>query len=194
MPPLHPWHTDHLNFFEQLYFWTYSLSSPRWRNLLCWLVGCELFLVTSHVLSSNLNDVDRCKYNRGNSLSSINRLGLCGPGHGSCEHWFQRKLCCHLCTDFVGSLTIFLTSTYFICAQWCVCYNHTFARCFMLPWDRGACQAANSLCGSECCVSLLLRSMDILKSLRSFLASAWPSLLLSLLPRQRNSGTLRNLL
>ncbi|KAJ7777507.1 amino acid/polyamine transporter I [Mycena maculata] len=22
-----------------LYFWTYSLSSPRWRNLLCWLVG-----------------------------------------------------------------------------------------------------------------------------------------------------------
>lgn len=22
-----------------LYYWTYSLSSPRWRNLLCWLVG-----------------------------------------------------------------------------------------------------------------------------------------------------------
>ncbi|KIM41913.1 hypothetical protein M413DRAFT_71101 [Hebeloma cylindrosporum] len=22
-----------------LYFWTYSLASPRWRNLLCWLVG-----------------------------------------------------------------------------------------------------------------------------------------------------------
>jgi len=22
-----------------LYFWTYSFSSPRWRNLLCWLVG-----------------------------------------------------------------------------------------------------------------------------------------------------------
>ncbi|KAJ7279031.1 APC amino acid permease [Mycena rebaudengoi] len=22
-----------------LYFWTYSLSSPRWRNLLCWIVG-----------------------------------------------------------------------------------------------------------------------------------------------------------
>ncbi|KAK7035352.1 hypothetical protein VNI00_011883 [Paramarasmius palmivorus] len=22
-----------------LYFWTYALSSPRWRNLLCWLVG-----------------------------------------------------------------------------------------------------------------------------------------------------------
>ncbi|KAG7087578.1 hypothetical protein E1B28_013532 [Marasmius oreades] len=22
-----------------LYFWTYTLSSPRWRNLLCWLVG-----------------------------------------------------------------------------------------------------------------------------------------------------------
>lgn len=22
-----------------LYFWTYSLSTPRWRNLLCWLVG-----------------------------------------------------------------------------------------------------------------------------------------------------------
>uniref|UniRef100_A0A0W0G407 Putative amino acid transporter n=1 Tax=Moniliophthora roreri TaxID=221103 RepID=A0A0W0G407_MONRR len=24
-----------------LYFWTYALSSPRWRNLLCWLVGCK---------------------------------------------------------------------------------------------------------------------------------------------------------
>lgn len=22
-----------------LYFWTYTLSSPRWRNLLCWIVG-----------------------------------------------------------------------------------------------------------------------------------------------------------
>ncbi|TFK69788.1 amino acid transporter [Pluteus cervinus] len=22
-----------------LYFWTYSLASPRWRNLLCWIVG-----------------------------------------------------------------------------------------------------------------------------------------------------------
>ncbi|KAK7055125.1 gaba permease [Favolaschia claudopus] len=22
-----------------LYYWTYSLSSPRWRNLLCWIVG-----------------------------------------------------------------------------------------------------------------------------------------------------------
>lgn len=22
-----------------LYFWTYALSSPRWRNLLCWIVG-----------------------------------------------------------------------------------------------------------------------------------------------------------
>ncbi|KAJ7686608.1 amino acid permease-domain-containing protein [Mycena olivaceomarginata] len=25
--------------FFSLYFWTYSLSSPRWRNLLCWIVG-----------------------------------------------------------------------------------------------------------------------------------------------------------
>ena len=24
-----------------LYFWTYSLSSPRYRNLLCWIVGCR---------------------------------------------------------------------------------------------------------------------------------------------------------
>ena len=27
----------------QLYFWTYSFSTPRWRNLLCWLVGCKYF-------------------------------------------------------------------------------------------------------------------------------------------------------
>lgn len=24
----------------KLYFWTHSLSSPRWRNLLAWIVGC----------------------------------------------------------------------------------------------------------------------------------------------------------
>ncbi|KAK0441240.1 amino acid/polyamine transporter I [Desarmillaria tabescens] len=24
-----------------LYYWTYSFSSPRWRNLLCWIVGCQ---------------------------------------------------------------------------------------------------------------------------------------------------------
>jgi amino acid transporter len=24
-----------------LYFWTYALSSPRWRNFLCWIVGCR---------------------------------------------------------------------------------------------------------------------------------------------------------
>ena len=27
--------------YQQLYYWTHSLSSPRWRNLLCWIVGCE---------------------------------------------------------------------------------------------------------------------------------------------------------
>jgi hypothetical protein len=28
----------------QLYFWTHSYSSPKWRNLLAWIVGCMLFL------------------------------------------------------------------------------------------------------------------------------------------------------
>ena len=27
--------------FFQLYFWTYSFSSPRCRNLLSWIVGCK---------------------------------------------------------------------------------------------------------------------------------------------------------
>ncbi len=27
----------------QLYFWTHSYSSPSWRNLLAWIVGCMLF-------------------------------------------------------------------------------------------------------------------------------------------------------
>lgn len=25
---------------EQLYFWTFSLASPKYRNVLCWCVGC----------------------------------------------------------------------------------------------------------------------------------------------------------
>ena len=28
----------------QLYFWTHSYTSPKWRNLLAWIVGCMLFL------------------------------------------------------------------------------------------------------------------------------------------------------
>jgi hypothetical protein len=28
----------------QLYFWTHSYSSPKWRNLLAWIVGCMLIL------------------------------------------------------------------------------------------------------------------------------------------------------
>ena len=29
----------------QLYFWTHSYSSPKWRNLLAWIVGCTLLLL-----------------------------------------------------------------------------------------------------------------------------------------------------
>ena len=29
-----------------LYYWTYKYSSPRWRTLLCWIVGCKNISVT----------------------------------------------------------------------------------------------------------------------------------------------------
>ena len=29
----------------QLYFWTHSFSSPKWRNLLAWIVGCRCFQI-----------------------------------------------------------------------------------------------------------------------------------------------------
>jgi len=29
---------------KQLYFWTHSYSSPKWRNLLAWIVGCMSLL------------------------------------------------------------------------------------------------------------------------------------------------------
>ncbi len=28
-----------------LYYWTYRFSSPRWRNLLCWIVGCQFLRI-----------------------------------------------------------------------------------------------------------------------------------------------------
>lgn len=30
----------------KLYFWTHTFSSPRWRNLLAWIVGCTFFANT----------------------------------------------------------------------------------------------------------------------------------------------------
>lgn len=32
----------------QLYFWTHSLSSPRCRNLLAWIVGCKSVIVITN--------------------------------------------------------------------------------------------------------------------------------------------------
>lgn len=32
-----------------LYYWTYKYSSPRWRTILCWIVGCESNLVGHRV-------------------------------------------------------------------------------------------------------------------------------------------------
>jgi hypothetical protein len=42
----------------QLYFWTYSLSSPRWRNVLCWLVGCTPLVVPVKAISADYNFAD----------------------------------------------------------------------------------------------------------------------------------------
>ena len=40
----YPFHDGNLSIYNhQLYFWTFSLSSPRWRNIICWLVGCKHF-------------------------------------------------------------------------------------------------------------------------------------------------------
>jgi hypothetical protein len=36
----------------QLYFWTHSYSSPKWRNLLAWIVGCMLLLYEKKYKSS----------------------------------------------------------------------------------------------------------------------------------------------
>ncbi|KAL4076211.1 hypothetical protein J3A83DRAFT_4225640, partial [Scleroderma citrinum] len=29
---------------SKVYFWTCNSASPRWRNVLCWIVGCEFVL------------------------------------------------------------------------------------------------------------------------------------------------------
>ncbi len=47
---------DNLSFppIRQLYYWTYSLASKRWRNLLCWIVGCASCLYVWNVFVKNL--------------------------------------------------------------------------------------------------------------------------------------------
>ncbi len=73
-----------------LYFWTHSLSSPRWRNLLSWIVGCQFFRPWSSSCSSNSRGLhNRHEHHRIDSIRGLHRLGLCCPSYGRCQDWFK---------------------------------------------------------------------------------------------------------
>lgn len=73
----------------QLYFWTYSLASERWRNLLCWVVGCASRL---DVCIMCVKLVSRCQYNWFNCSARFHWLGSRSTNHGCGYHWYERQL------------------------------------------------------------------------------------------------------
>jgi len=74
--------------FFQLYFWTYSFSSPRCRNLLSWIVGCKPSSYLSFASRTDFGPCTRHKYNWLSSWSSFDRLGLCRTSHGGRFEFF----------------------------------------------------------------------------------------------------------
>jgi hypothetical protein len=65
--------------------------------------------------------------------------------------------------------TLYVPSSFFeknllhLRKQCCICRYHRFARRYMLLWDSSSCQTTNCLCRSECSVSHLLDSMDLVE-------------------------------
>ncbi len=71
----------------QLYYWTYSLASKRWRNLLCWIVGCASYL---HVWNVFVKIIFRCQYNWFNRSARFYRLGSSSTSYG-CNHYRDKR-------------------------------------------------------------------------------------------------------
>jgi hypothetical protein len=76
----------------QLYFWAHSYSSPKWRNLLAWIVGCTS---SSAFLSLGLIEelpFYRFQHDWDDRISCVSRLGCSGPNHGCRKHQLKRIL------------------------------------------------------------------------------------------------------
>ncbi len=84
-----------------LYYWTWTYATPRWRNVLSWIVGCRSYrLGIDKLISPNFR---RFQLHRAHSRIGRGRLGLRGPGHGRCVHRHRRKLRPYDRADFVSS-------------------------------------------------------------------------------------------
>jgi hypothetical protein len=81
---------QNLNFvtrLTQLYFWAYSYSSPKWRNLLAWIVGCtSRFFINLQIVSFW---TCRCQHDWDHCRSCIRRLGCSCSNHGCCQNWHE---------------------------------------------------------------------------------------------------------
>jgi hypothetical protein len=86
-----------------LYYWTFKYSSPKWRNLLSWIVGCELRPAGhTRLLLTNIYRITRCKHDGLPCGCCIGRLGMRSANNGSSKHWIGLKICTYNTTNFVG--------------------------------------------------------------------------------------------
>ena len=65
-----------------LYYWSFKFSSPRWRRLVSWIVGCELSSVSLLVLLTPFFLRFRFQHNRSPSRRRVHRMGMCCPTYG----------------------------------------------------------------------------------------------------------------
>jgi hypothetical protein len=128
-----------LRCLRQLYFWTYSFSSPRWRNLLCWLVGCELSRCYRRHLPSTIHGADANTIGSVASVASIDwgcAIQIMAAASIGSNETFEAT---SAQTLYVPLSTCESKSTLRSRKQCRVCRHHSFTRCSMLPRDCGSC-------------------------------------------------------
>lgn len=88
-----------------LYYWTFQYTSPRWRYLLSWVVGCK-FIYYDRTLFLAHCVVRRLKHSHLCCVNDRHSLGLCCVRHGRSEHRVRFCVQAYYGEDFVSQIII----------------------------------------------------------------------------------------
>jgi len=85
-----------------LYYWTFKFSSPKWRCLLSWIVGCEDFpLMRLLMLWFWFCIPHRCKQCGQRRCSRVGRLGMRGTDYGCWKYCLWAEISADECPNIV---------------------------------------------------------------------------------------------
>ena len=99
-----------------LYYWTWDLASPRWRNLLSWVVGCEYASLmplagTSSTIADKKADLTRYELYGTCCWLRFRRMGTRCADYGCCDDRHGQPLRPYNCSDVVSLLVLSPTSS-----------------------------------------------------------------------------------